>query len=82
MLRMIVLANLFIVPFVLLVAMSELRRKYRNLKEKAAEDPCAVPEGELKKWKWISIIAGIVFWTIIAVLAAIPALFFVALSFM
>lgn len=82
MLRMIILSNLFILPFVLLVAMSELRRKYRNLKEEAAENPGSVPGNELKKWKWISIAAAIVFWAVIAVLAAIPALFFVALTFM
>lgn len=82
MLQMILLANLFILPFVLLVAASELRRKYRNLKEEAEENPGSVSESELKKWKWIAIFAAIVFWAILAVLAAIPVLFFVALTFM
>ena len=72
----------FLLPIVLLVGASELRRKYRDLKEQAADNPGTVSAGELKKWKWISAIAAIVFWAVIAMLCAIPALFFVAISFM
>lgn len=82
MFQMILLGCMFLVPFILLVAMSELRRKYKIMKEEAAENPGSVAEGDLKMWKWISIGAAIVFWAVVAVLASVPALFFVALSFM
>ena len=82
MFEMLILCNLFILPVVLLVGASELRRKYRALKEKNADNPGTVPASELKKWKWISIFATIVFWCIIAMIVTIPILFFVAISFM
>ena len=72
----------FLLPICLLVGASELRRKYRDLKEENAEDPGSVPEAELKKWKWLCIGASVVFWCIIAMIVAIPVLFFVAISFM
>lgn len=72
----------FLLPICLLVGASELRRKYRSMKEEAKENPGSVSEKDLKLWKWISVIAAIVFWAVIAMLAAIPALFFVAISFM
>ena len=72
----------FLLPIFLLVGASELRRKYRNLKEMAVENPESVSDQELKLWKWISAVAAIVFWAVVAMLAAIPALFFVAISFM
>jgi len=72
----------FLLPIFLLVGASELRRKYRTLKEEAKENPGSVSEKDLKMWKWISIIALAVFWAVIAMLCAIPALFFVAISFM
>ena len=82
MFEMLILCNLFILPVVLLVGASELRRKYRALKEKNADNPGTVPGSELQKWKWISILATIVFWCIIAMIVTIPILFFVAISFM
>ena len=72
----------FLLPICLLVGASEARRKFRNLKEEAKENPGSVSEKDLKLWKWISVIAAIVFWAVIAMLAAIPILFFVAISFM
>lgn len=72
----------FLLPVFVLIGASELRRKYRELKEENAENPGSVPEGELKKWKWLYIGANVVFWCIIAMIAAIPVLFFVAISFM
>ena len=73
---------LFLLPIFLLVGSSELHRKYRMLKQEAAENPGTVSNAELKKWKLISIFAKIVFWSVIAMIAAIPALFLVAISFM
>ena len=73
---------LFLLPIFLLVGSSELHRKYRMLKQDAAENPGTVSNAELKKWKLISIFAKIVFWAIVAVIASIPVLFFTAISFM
>ena len=72
----------FLLPIFLLVGTSELRRKYRNLKQKDQDLPGSVSPAELKKWKWLYIGATVVFWTVVVMLAAIPALFFVAISFM
>jgi hypothetical protein len=82
MLSIILACCLFLLPIFLLVGSSELHRKYRMLKQEAAENPGTVSNAELKKWKLISIFAKIVFWTVIAMIVAIPALFFVAISFM
>lgn len=82
MLSIILACCLFLLPIFLLVGSSELHRKYRMLKQEAAENPGTVSNAELKKWKLISIFSKIVFWTVIAMIAAIPALFFVAISFM
>ena len=72
----------FLLPIFLLVCTSELRRKYRDLKVQDSAQPGSVPREELKKWKWLYIGASVVFWLVVAMLAAIPALFFVAISFM
>ena len=82
MFSIILICLLFLLPIILIVVASELRRKYKELRSENEEVPGSVSETELKKWKWLYRGASFVFWSIIALVVSIPALFYVAISFM